>query len=62
MSTGSLDTKGKDAILELIKCPICLEIYTDPREFFFLFKKITIYPMNQFVNIFEHEKFALLKL
>ena len=25
------ETNGKDVIMELIKCPICLEIYTDPR-------------------------------
>lgn len=33
MSTINMDAKGKDAILELIKCPICLEIYTDPRKY-----------------------------
>jgi hypothetical protein len=26
-----METTSKDAILELIKCPICLEIYSDPR-------------------------------
>jgi tripartite motif-containing protein 2/3 len=26
-----MEATGKDAILELIKCPICLEIYSDPR-------------------------------
>lgn len=32
MSTKCQHMRGKDAILELIKCPICLEIYTDPRK------------------------------
>ena len=26
-----MDLSGKDAILELIKCPICLEIYSEPK-------------------------------
>lgn len=32
MSIAAAETNGKDVILELIKCPICLEIYTDPRK------------------------------
>ncbi len=30
-STHAYEPNSKDVILELIKCPICLEIYTDPR-------------------------------
>lgn len=33
MSTTEMN--GKDAIIELIKCPICLEIFTDPRKTYF---------------------------
>lgn len=27
-----VEMNSKDAIIELIKCPICLEIFTDPRK------------------------------